>query len=149
MWYSPPTLRKNPMDGQGNVPNRKLCRDPGSNRGPSDLRSDALPTELSRLHANCVALCIATICRYASVAWSDAGPQRRAVSEESPRKEYQRRSTSRVRELKSAFSLGGGCAGSDGTRVCHSRSQAWAACMMPLEYMYPSGNEPTRKASII
>ena len=27
----------------------KLCRDPGSNRGPSDLRSDALPTELSRL----------------------------------------------------------------------------------------------------
>ena len=24
------------------------CRDPGSNRGPSDLRSDALPTELSR-----------------------------------------------------------------------------------------------------
>ena len=27
----------------------KSCRDPGSNRGPSDLRSDALPTELSRL----------------------------------------------------------------------------------------------------
>ena len=27
----------------------KECRDPGSNRGPSDLRSDALPTELSRL----------------------------------------------------------------------------------------------------
>ena len=26
-----------------------LCRDPGSNRGPSDLQSDALPTELSRL----------------------------------------------------------------------------------------------------
>ena len=25
------------------------CRDPGSNWGPSDLRSDALPTELSRL----------------------------------------------------------------------------------------------------
>ena len=24
------------------------CRDPGSNRGPSDLQSDALPTELSR-----------------------------------------------------------------------------------------------------
>ena len=24
------------------------CRDPGSNRGPSDLRSDALPAELSR-----------------------------------------------------------------------------------------------------
>ena len=30
------------------------CRDPGSNRGPSDLRSDALPTELSRLvHFDC------------------------------------------------------------------------------------------------
>ena len=29
--------------------NQKECRDPGSNRGPSDLRSDALPTELSRL----------------------------------------------------------------------------------------------------
>ena len=28
----------------------KQCRDPGSNRGPSDLQSDALPTELSRLH---------------------------------------------------------------------------------------------------
>ena len=28
---------------------RANCRDPGSNRGPSDLRSDALPTELSRL----------------------------------------------------------------------------------------------------
>ena len=27
----------------------KLCRDPGSSRGPSDLQSDALPTELSRL----------------------------------------------------------------------------------------------------
>jgi hypothetical protein len=24
------------------------CRDPGSNRGPSDLQADALPTELSR-----------------------------------------------------------------------------------------------------
>ena len=29
--------------------NEGMCRDPGSNRGPSDLRSDALPTELSRL----------------------------------------------------------------------------------------------------
>ena len=25
------------------------CRDPGLNQGPSDLQSDALPTELSRL----------------------------------------------------------------------------------------------------
>ena len=28
---------------------QKACRDPGSNRGPSDLQSDALPAELSRL----------------------------------------------------------------------------------------------------
>ena len=28
---------------------RQKCRDPGSNRGPPDLQSDALPTELSRL----------------------------------------------------------------------------------------------------
>ncbi len=27
---------------------QKICRDPGSNRGPPDLQSDALPTELSR-----------------------------------------------------------------------------------------------------
>ena len=27
----------------------KTCRDQGSNQGPSDLQSDALPTELSRL----------------------------------------------------------------------------------------------------
>ena len=27
---------------------QEKCRDPGSNRGPSDLQSDALPTELSR-----------------------------------------------------------------------------------------------------
>ena len=31
------------------------CRDPGSNRGPSDLQSDALPTELSRLCLKCEA----------------------------------------------------------------------------------------------
>ena len=29
--------------------NTKICRDQGSNQGPSDLQSDALPTELSRL----------------------------------------------------------------------------------------------------
>ena len=28
---------------------KKVCRDQGSNQGPSDLQSDALPTELSRL----------------------------------------------------------------------------------------------------
>ena len=34
--------------------NLKKCRDPGSNRGPSDLQSDALPTELSRLCHQCM-----------------------------------------------------------------------------------------------
>ena len=29
---------------------KNKCRDPGSNRGPLDLQSNALPTELSRLH---------------------------------------------------------------------------------------------------
>ena len=33
--------------------NAEKCRDPGSNRGPSDLQSDALPTELSRLASQC------------------------------------------------------------------------------------------------
>ena len=32
-----------------NFSNKKQCRDPGSNRGPPDLQSDALPTELTRL----------------------------------------------------------------------------------------------------
>ena len=32
--------------------NMIACRDPGSNRGPSDLQSDALPSELSRLVTN-------------------------------------------------------------------------------------------------
>ena len=30
---------------------KKFCRDPGSNQGPLDLQSNALPTELSRLPA--------------------------------------------------------------------------------------------------
>ena len=34
---------------------KKVCRDPGSNQGPSDLQSDALPTELSR-HLEYIAL---------------------------------------------------------------------------------------------
>ena len=33
------------------------CRDPGSNRGPPDLQSDALPTELSRLENGSITLC--------------------------------------------------------------------------------------------
>ena len=31
------------------TPANALCRDPGSSRGPLDLQSDALPTDLSRL----------------------------------------------------------------------------------------------------
>ena len=31
---------------------KKQCRDPGSNRGPLDLQSNALPTELSRPDEN-------------------------------------------------------------------------------------------------
>jgi hypothetical protein len=31
---------------------KEWCRDPGSNQGPSDLQSDALPTELSRRYTN-------------------------------------------------------------------------------------------------
>ena len=34
------------------------CRDPGSNRGPSDLQSDALPAELSRLMCNKKSCCL-------------------------------------------------------------------------------------------
>ena len=33
--------------------NKKKCRDPGSNRGPLDLQSNALPTELSRHILGC------------------------------------------------------------------------------------------------
>ncbi len=36
----------------------KNCRDPGSNRGPLDLQSNALPTELSRLVVNICAVFI-------------------------------------------------------------------------------------------
>jgi hypothetical protein len=36
------------FDMYGTEPS-KNCRDPGSNRGPLDLQSNALPTELSRL----------------------------------------------------------------------------------------------------
>ena len=39
------------------------CRDPGSNRGPSDLQSDALPTELSRLDGSSNVQRINVICR--------------------------------------------------------------------------------------
>ena len=35
--------------GQSSCGDGRQCRDPGSNWGPSDLQSDALPTELSRL----------------------------------------------------------------------------------------------------
>ncbi len=35
-----------------NASMNKICRAPGSNRGPLDLQSNALPTELSRLLVN-------------------------------------------------------------------------------------------------
>ena len=38
--------------GLNRIGNMIAYRDPGSNRGPSDLQSDALPTELSRLVTN-------------------------------------------------------------------------------------------------
>jgi hypothetical protein len=34
----------------GQETNKKVCRDPGSNGGPLDLQSNAIPTELSRLY---------------------------------------------------------------------------------------------------
>ena len=34
--------------GERNIGKKQKCRDPGSNRGPLDLQSNALPTELSR-----------------------------------------------------------------------------------------------------
>jgi hypothetical protein len=44
--------RNHPGHNRANTTHRKQeaqnCRDPGSNRGPSDLQSDALPAELSR-----------------------------------------------------------------------------------------------------
>ena len=45
----------------------KKCRDPGSNRGPLDLQSNALPTELSRPLQDvnmftlwCINICVAS-----------------------------------------------------------------------------------------
>ena len=38
------------MMRQKQIEAKTNCRDPGLNQGPSDLQSDALPTELSRLH---------------------------------------------------------------------------------------------------
>ena len=38
--------------------NEKVCPDPGSNRGPLDLQSNALPTELSRLPQTMAQLCV-------------------------------------------------------------------------------------------
>ena len=38
------------------VKQTQKCRDPGSNRGPLDLQSNALPTELSR-HDKGVLIC--------------------------------------------------------------------------------------------
>ena len=42
---------------QHQVTYANACRDPGSNRGPSDLRSDALPAELSRPYQDGIKRC--------------------------------------------------------------------------------------------
>ena len=47
---SSPTLGEQFFSPQTFLVGRQNCRDPGSNRGPLDLQSNALPTELSRLH---------------------------------------------------------------------------------------------------
>ena len=39
------------------------CRDPGSNRGPLDLQSNALPTELSRPDSNKLRCNIKILCK--------------------------------------------------------------------------------------
>ncbi len=43
-----PRMEKNMERQQGRKKKKRTCRDPGSNRGPLDLQSNALPTELSR-----------------------------------------------------------------------------------------------------
>ena len=53
------------------------CRDPGSNWGPSDLRSDALPTELSRLrmafaHGNIVGVGCHSARHTCHLGWSSS-----------------------------------------------------------------------------
>ena len=45
---SPNNLQGDVVGTQSHILALARCRDPGSNRGPSDLRSDALPTELRR-----------------------------------------------------------------------------------------------------
>ena len=43
-WHMEP----GPLTAMRNIAQHAACRDPGSSRGPSDLQSDALPTELLR-----------------------------------------------------------------------------------------------------
>ena len=40
------------MEQKKKIVGAQKCRDPGSNRGPLDLQSNALPTELSRPVSN-------------------------------------------------------------------------------------------------
>ena len=49
-WHMAP----GPLTAMRNIAQHAACRDPGSNQGPSDLQSDALPTELSRLNENLI-----------------------------------------------------------------------------------------------
>ena len=51
------------------------CRDPGSNRGPSDLQSDALPTELSR-QVQIITICLIPVrLQYSPHELTNAEPQ--------------------------------------------------------------------------
>eukprot|EP00347_Sterkiella_histriomuscorum_P020869 403336153 len=48
-WQCMKLLFQNYDANSQNQFNAKVCLDPGLNQGPSDLQSDALPTELPRL----------------------------------------------------------------------------------------------------
>ena len=52
------------------IQRKGTCRDPGLNRGPSDLQSDALPTELSRLYVGAPAASLST-CNYSDLCTYD------------------------------------------------------------------------------
>ena len=49
MWCTVYRLGEKKKGNTGGKKKKKTCRDPGSNQGPLDLQSNALPTELSRL----------------------------------------------------------------------------------------------------
>ena len=58
---------------------KNQCRDPGSNRGPSDLQSDALPTELSRQLMSRALLVSPTKARWLATRISATGTRTRVA----------------------------------------------------------------------